>query len=72
MKDDKGEFEPIILTEYDRFDWAAFHNNLDRALAVYLEDTGGSIHDEILTFIEYSHSRLRPVKDIFDQFKENQ
>jgi hypothetical protein len=67
MKDKDGDFDPII-PKFD-FNWPTFHHNLDRALATYLED-GGSIHDEIIKFVEYSYARRMKVSEIFEAFEE--
>ena len=48
----------------NKFDWVKFHKDLDTALATYLTEANGSIHYELIKFLEFSNNKqLTPTSE---------
>lgn len=40
-----------------KFNWVQFHKDLDTALATYIVEADGSIHHELIKFLEFSNQK---------------
>lgn len=46
-------------THVSQLDWKKFHRDLDLAMAYWMRDVNGSIHDPIIEFAKFSHFRSK-------------